>query len=132
MDSSWTDVFVYGTLLKGESNHAYLEGGMRIGADALTGFQMFDLGSFPMIVPFSHSSPVVIVGERYRIPIKILPQLDELEDHPHFYRRQWLTLDSGAEAWVYVGQAALTQGSRLLAGGDWRGRDGHSDGPHPS
>jgi gamma-glutamylcyclotransferase (GGCT)/AIG2-like uncharacterized protein YtfP len=132
MNSSWTNVFVYGTLLQGESNHAYLEGGIRIGDDGLTGFQMFDLGSFPMIVLISPFSQGVIVGERYRIPIKILPRLDELEDHPHFYRRQWLTLDSGAEAWVYVGQAALTQGSRLLTGGDWRGRDVQTDGSYPS
>ncbi|NJM00214.1 MAG: gamma-glutamylcyclotransferase [Synechococcaceae cyanobacterium SM2_3_2] len=122
MEASWTDVFVYGTLLKGESNHAYLKDGIPSGADRLTGFQMFDLGSFPMIVPISPSSLRGIVGERYRIPIKILSRLDELEDHPHFYRRQWLTLDSGTEAWVYVGQAALTKGSRLLAGGDWRAR----------
>ena len=122
MDSSWTNIFVYGTLLKRESNHAYLEDGIRIGEDALTGFQMFDLGSFPMIVPSSHSFPVVIVGEHYRIPIQILPRLDDLEEHPHYYQRQWLTLDSGAEAWVYVGKVALTQGSRLLMGGDWRAR----------
>ncbi len=134
--ADWTDVFVYGTLLQGESNHFYLESGIRVGDDTLAGFWMFDLGPYPMIVAqtdlpqLSGSQPTqiktltqgIISGEHYRIPVSLLARLDDLEDHPHEYRRQWVRLGSGSEAWVYVGRVDLIKGSQVMASGHWRQR----------
>lgn len=128
----WTEVFVYGTLLQEQSNHLYLASGIRVGTDTLMGFWMFDLGSYPMIVaaadlpqPTRSQLPPtqgIIIGELYRIPVSLLPQLDDLEDHPREYRRQWVRLGSGSQAWVYVGRADLIKGSEAILSGDWRQR----------
>ncbi len=132
----WTEVFVYGTLLPEESNHFYLESGIRVGVDTLAGFWMFDLGPYPMIIAQadlpqfagSQSTQIktqtqgIIIGEHYRIPVSLLARLDDLEDHPHEYRRQWVRLGSGSEAWVYVGRVELIKGSQVIASGHWRQR----------
>lgn len=137
----WTEMFVYGTLLQAESNHFYLASGIRVGADTLTGFWMFDLGPYPMIVAqtdlpqparsqtiqsqltqIKTQAQGIIIGEHYRIPVSLLPRLDDLEDHPHQYRRQWVRLGTGSEAWVYVGRVDLIGGSQVVASGNWRQR----------
>ena len=37
-------VFVYGTLMKNQRNHGYLEDAIYIGDGVLNGYQMYDLG----------------------------------------------------------------------------------------
>lgn len=120
----WIPLFVYGSLLRGEFNHHYLKGAQFQGSDHLVGFQMFDLGPYPMLIAGQNLDPQLpipepIGGERYGIPPSLLLVLDELEEHPEVYRRQWLQLVSGAWAWVYVGTQLGIPAPRV-SGGDWR------------
>lgn len=99
-------VFVYGTLLAGKTNHSYLVDAVFIGPDRLLGADLYDLGSYPMIIP----GQGIVCGEVYGITAHILGQLDELEDHPDLYQRKLTPLESGRMAWVYWGSLAQVAG----------------------
>ncbi len=119
MDSrAWTQVFVYGSLLQGEENHHFLQSARCLGEDRLLGLRLYHLGRYPMIC----WGPGWVKGERYQISLQLLSLLDELEDHPHVYRREWLQLQSGTHAWIYVGRPEMVQGYPHLPEGDWRQR----------
>ncbi len=110
------NVFVYGTLLRGESNHQCLAGAQLLGVDRLGAAQLFDLGNYPMILP----GDGWVGGELYRISSVTLKKLDILEEHPDYYQRDLVTLESGCLAWVYWGQASLVVGHPLIASGFWQ------------
>ncbi len=112
----YTPLFVYGTLMQGEPNHGLLRTAKLIAEDALQGACLYDLGPYPMILLESGC----VYGERYYIPLNLLPAIDDLEEHPEVYQRQWLQLLSGESAWVYVGQARFTQGCPPIRTGRWR------------
>ncbi len=118
-------LFVYGTLMRGESNHGLLRSARFVAEDILPGAQLYDLGPYPMIL----QEPGQVYGERYLIPLNVLSAIDDLEDHPKVYQRQWLQLVSGEFAWVYMGQPQLTQGYSVIASGQWRYRVILSSGP---
>lgn len=87
-------VFVYGTLKKGEPNHYWL-------TSADNGFAKFECNGstdtkFPLIVatkfniPFLLNVPNIghnINGEIYSVDEKMFGNLDELEDYPKLYDR---------------------------------------------
>ncbi len=112
------DIFVYGTLLRGESNDHWLVGAEFLGVDRLGAAQLFNLGNYPMIVP----GKGWVKGELYRISPAILQKLDILEEHPDYYQRNLVTLESGCRAWVYWGQAGLVVDHPLVVSGFWRDR----------
>ncbi len=121
-DVDSTEIFVYGSLLQGESNHAYLKSAVFVALDSLDRAQLFDLGAYPMLL-WGDGIEGTVYGERYQIPLSLLPLLDELEDHPTVYQRRWLRLYSGQEAWVYVGQPSFTRNRPQLIHGSWRNRE---------
>jgi gamma-glutamylcyclotransferase (GGCT)/AIG2-like uncharacterized protein YtfP len=112
------DIFVYGTLLQGESNHGLLADAEFLGIDRLTNAQIFDLGDYPMIVP----GEGLVLGEVYRISPAILQKLDILEEHPDYYQRGLAILQSGCNALVYWGRAELVAGCSVITSGSWRDR----------
>ena len=78
-------VFVYGTLLRGRSNHrGYLRGCPCIGCGILEGFDMYNVGSFPAIVPGEGR----VRGELYRVNRRTLERLDMLEGNGSLYVRR--------------------------------------------
>jgi len=88
-------VFVYGSLLAGEHNHArYLDGARFVGGATIAGFTMVSFGGFPAIV----AGPHAVRGEIYEVNDEELVALDRLEGTPHFYTRELVTaeLDDGA------------------------------------
>jgi gamma-glutamylcyclotransferase (GGCT)/AIG2-like uncharacterized protein YtfP len=115
------DVFVYGTLLRGQSNHHWLGNAKFLGADAIDQACLIDLGEYPMLRPGTDR----ILGEVYQVSDKILADLDELEEHPIVYQRALATLVSDRLAWVYWGQAAYALGHPIIAGGSWRDHFGN-------
>ena len=78
-------VFVYGTLLQGERNHDfYLSESSYSGKAHITGFDMYDIGCFPGIVP----GDSMVKGELYVISKATLSELDYLEGEGSLYVRR--------------------------------------------
>jgi molybdenum cofactor guanylyltransferase len=113
-----TIIFVYGTLLAGESNHRLLANAEFLGADSLANAQLYDLGEYPMILP----GVGIVVGEVYRVTAEILAELDVLEEHPQVYFRGQIILESGRSSQVYWGRSQYTINCPGITCGDWRQR----------
>lgn len=113
-------VFVYGTLLRGESNHHLLAGAHFLGEDATApGFELRDFGAFPAMLAAGTGT---VAGEVYVVDDATLTVLDRLEDHPSFYRRTPITLASGADAEAYLLEARQAHGRARIPSGTWRDR----------
>ncbi len=95
-------IFVYGTLLKGQRNyHHYLSPREPVSKGTLEGYALYDLGTFPGIVP----SEEKVKGEVYLVDSKELASIDRLEGEGNLYlrEREKIELSSGIkiEAFVY-------------------------------
>ena len=112
------EVFVYGTLLRGESNHHRLAGSTFLGNDSLCYTVLFDQGMYPILRPGSG----IVFGERWSVSTATLSDLDQLEGHPVWYQRVFETLDSGAQAWVYLGSESMVRGLSVIPDGNWKTR----------
>jgi gamma-glutamylcyclotransferase (GGCT)/AIG2-like uncharacterized protein YtfP len=108
-------VFVYGTLLDGESNHQWLQDSPKIGDTIISKFQMHDMGAFPALVE-NETSLSKIVGEVYEITDEVLKMLDRLEGFPGFYDRKLITTEFG-DAWVYYNNKSKNR--PVIESGDW-------------
>lgn len=103
------DLFVYGSLMQGEANHARLGGASLIGAArSEPRFELVDLGPYPGMVAGGRYS---VVGELYRVDAATVARLDAFEGHPGHFRRSPIRLADGRPAQAY-----------LLARRDARGR----------
>jgi gamma-glutamylaminecyclotransferase len=112
-------LFVYGSLLSGESNHARLAGTRRIGTARTTAdYDLVDLGHYPALL---EAGATAVHGELYEVDLSTLAILDEFEGHPSLYRRTTLRLEGGAHAEGYVLEAkGLAHKDRIILDGDWR------------
>ena len=81
---SHRNVFVYGTLLKGEANHRYLENSTLLGTSVIEGYDLYDVGWYPAIVP----GDSLIIGELYNVAKSDIPAIDRLEGEGSLYRKQ--------------------------------------------
>jgi molybdenum cofactor guanylyltransferase len=114
-----TIIFVYGTLLVGESNHSSLAAAEFLGIDRLQNADLYDLGEYPMMLPGEGT----VTGEVYRVTADTLTELDILEEHPEIYFRGQIILESGRSSQVYWGRSQHTVNCPGIACGDWRLRD---------
>ncbi|KAF0814336.1 Gamma-glutamylcyclotransferase family protein YtfP [Andreprevotia sp. IGB-42] len=109
-------VFVYGTLKRGYSNHHWLEGAHFLGHAHTTARYALYAVSYPFLSDDLALYPVE--GELYAVSDAGLLRLDVLEQHPDDYCRREITvqLASGdqAVAWAYFHPAP--QGKLLAAG----------------
>lgn len=96
-----SNLFVYGTLKKGKSNHQVLKYGdaQFIQNDSVDG-QLWFLGhtSFPYLTLGNGE----VKGEVYKINKALLLSLDRLEGHPHHYLRTKTTTKLGIPVNVYI------------------------------
>jgi gamma-glutamylcyclotransferase (GGCT)/AIG2-like uncharacterized protein YtfP len=113
---SMTELFVYGTLLRGQANHHWLQNSEFLGEDFLPNGCLFDLGAYPMLL----SGSDLIAGEVYSITPQILADLDRLEEHPTVYWREPVILHSGRTAQVYWGRPLWTKDRPQIPGGSWK------------
>lgn len=96
-------IFVYGTLLKGQSNYerylAPLEPVMR---GTIEGFNMFDLGAFPAVI----YGDDIVKGEIYKVSWNMLDRIDRLEGEGVLYKKEKVKVKSyeydEVEAYVYL------------------------------
>ena len=112
-------IFVYGTLLRGESNHREL-GPARFVADACTEprYELVSLGHYPALL--EHGSDAVR-GEIFDVPEEWLGHLDLFEDVPTLYERKRITL-TNSDAIAYVMRRDVASGAPRIPSGDWRAR----------
>ncbi|GCD08774.1 gamma-glutamylcyclotransferase family protein [Clostridium tagluense] len=97
-------VFVYGTLMSGNSNHErYLSKARFVGDAIAEGFALYDLGSYPGII---HSENDNVKGQLYIIDSRILRELDILEEEGSLYIKKLINVvnykNETQEAYVYV------------------------------
>lgn len=97
-------VFVYGTLMKGNSNYKrFLSNAKFIGEFIAEDFALYDLGSYPGII---HSKIDKVKGELYSIDSNILRKLDRLEGEGSLYIRKLISVvndnNETQEAYIYV------------------------------
>ncbi|MFV8833648.1 gamma-glutamylcyclotransferase [Aquisalimonas sp.] len=108
-------IFVYGTLRRGGSNHRLLQDARLLG-EHLTDpvFAMLDIGPYPGVVPGGQTA---VRGEVYVVTPARFRELDALEDYPRTYTRRPLTTPWG-DAWIYLYRP---RGQRLpqVSSGDW-------------
>ncbi|MGE0325889.1 MAG: gamma-glutamylcyclotransferase [Polyangiaceae bacterium] len=116
-----TRVFVYGTLLANEPNHRLLRDARFIArARTAPRFTLLDMGPFPGMIDVGDSA---IGGEVYDVTERILRALDRLESHPHFFRRQWITLGDRSHAQAYLLRTEHRRDYSVIPSGNWRRRN---------
>lgn len=74
-------VFVYGTLMRGEGNHDYLNNSTCLSKATAEGYDMYDVGWYPAIIPGDN----LIIGELYQVPKDDMASIDMLEGEGHLY-----------------------------------------------
>jgi gamma-glutamylcyclotransferase (GGCT)/AIG2-like uncharacterized protein YtfP len=116
-DKSQPLLFVYGSLKRGQRAHHLLQGLPWLGQAWLPGACLHDLGPFPMAVLGEGR----IQGELYGVGESDLAALDRYEAAPRLYQRQWLSLEDGRGAWVYLGRPHQVRHVAPLASGCWLG-----------
>ncbi|VDM46413.1 unnamed protein product [Toxocara canis] len=131
-------VFVYGTLKTGEPNCEVMRN-PKTGEHRLVGCAR-TVTRYPLLVASKYNIPFCleqpgtghrIRGEVYEVDDVKMNALDQLEAHPHFYRRQLqqVEMDSGQMlmAWIYLLPSwkpeLLQEGSEFMD-------DYTSQGPH--
>lgn len=112
------NIFVYGTLRKGQHAHGLIKDDVIFVADTvMPGMLMYNIGggAFPGLKQGSG----LVHGEVYKITGASLPaRLDRYEGYPDLYQRMQLQTESGDMAWVYVFNRDVKE-SQLIASGDW-------------
>ena len=94
-------VFVYGTLMKGETNHGFLRHSTFLAKTVIEGYDMYNVGLFPAII----AGDGLIIGEVYSVPVEDMPSIDSLEGEGSLYAKKCarVTLNGKTEfAFVYV------------------------------
>ena len=131
-------LFVYGTLLRGESRFSLLEPfGLQCALMATTRGRLVDLDAFPGLLAGENGGDLV-QGEflRFRDIGGVLRRLDHVEGFNGFgrpgslYRRDLIEVDVGdgriRRAWTYRLEEFPTD-ARLIPSGDWRKHQGRRE-----
>ena len=118
-------VGVYGSLRKGLHNHRLLDKSTLVGTfQTLPEYTMYDLGSYPAIIPKGNTS---IFIEVYSITETVLENLDELEGYHSFnslnnhYNRRKIESPYGP-MYIYFYNDLLNyiQKNKVVESGDWK------------
>ena len=111
---------MYGSLLRGEHNHARMEGAAFLGeARTEAAFELVDLGPYPAMVRGGRTQ---VLGELYAVPPGLLVALDALEEHPLVYRRSRIRLETGRQVEAYLWPSGRAAALPRIPVGSWRDR----------
>ncbi|MGC4378650.1 gamma-glutamylcyclotransferase [Fictibacillus sp. Mic-4] len=119
------NVFVYGTLRKGEKYHHYLKTAKRLEENCWTYGKLYDTGcGYPAMIIDRVQK---VVGEVYEVDGPTLKALDQLEGYNQTgeeerYDRiiQTIYTEKGSiEAFVYVMKEGQVMRERFILDGDW-------------
>jgi gamma-glutamylaminecyclotransferase len=114
-------LFVYGSLLKGQSNHGRLMGSRWIAACRTEpSYTLVDLGDYPALL---EGGTMCVAGEVYEVDNATLASIDAFEGHPGLYKRSPVRLEGGETVVGYLLRCAeLARGRAVVESGDWRAR----------
>jgi gamma-glutamylcyclotransferase (GGCT)/AIG2-like uncharacterized protein YtfP len=113
-------LFVYGTLRRGESNHAELASARFVGtARTAPLYDLVDLGAYPGLV---EGGSTAVHGELHEVEDRELPRLDAFEEVPTLYERKRVQL-SDSSVTAYVMPRAVAGTAPRIASGDWCQRE---------
>ncbi len=113
-------LFVYGSLLGGERDHALLASAEPLGkARTEAAYTLIDLGVYAALV---EGGKVAIAGELYRIDRKLRFALDVKRECPILFQRIKIRLEDGTQAEAYAMREEQVRGKRRLSHGDFRRR----------
>jgi len=122
-------VFVYGTLLTGESNHAIIAPYVLAVAPGHVRGWLYDVGEYPALVLDDDGQE--IEGEWLELSDEALVPMDELEgyggvDADNDYERVLVSdsRNAGQSGWIYVWRDS--RGCRRIEDGSWRRYHGRS------
>ena len=100
------NVFVYGTLMRGERAARMLSEGNYKGEYVLKDYAMYDLGPFPGI---KEKPGEKVLGEVFEVSDSVIPQLDAYEGEGDLYKRIPVSVESDKQSledvlvYVYLG-----------------------------
>lgn len=99
-DGPGTFVFVYGTLKRGNSNAAVLEGAHFVDVATVENYGLTSGGGFPYAIP---AEGMQVHGELYEVDEETFQRLDRLEGFPWHYTRDLVNVvGTDTQAWIYV------------------------------
>ena len=94
-------VFVYGTLMKGETNHDFLQNATFLDKTVIEGYDMYKVGWYPAII----DGEGLAIGEVYGVPVEDMPSIDSLEGEGSLYEKRCVRITVNGVpdfAFVYV------------------------------
>ncbi|MBI4956621.1 MAG: gamma-glutamylcyclotransferase [Myxococcales bacterium] len=113
-------IFIYGTELPGEPDHALLAGAVLLGpARTAPGYALVELVGFAGLVAEGQGE---VTGELWEMPYETLRGLDVRREVGRLFQRRHVRLADGSDAEAYVLETDQVRGKRRVRGGDWRAR----------
>lgn len=114
------ELFVYGTLMRGEHHHDVIAGAELIGeAATLPAYELVLIDYFPAMLA---GGSTAVHGELYRVDAATLARLDVLEEVPDYYVRVRIELAGGGRADTYLMPRERASAARPIPSGSFRGR----------
>ncbi len=111
--------FVYGTLKKGFPNDPILKG-IRFEKGHVIDYEMYGKTYY---YPFVMKGKGIVHGEiYYNVPKITITELDILEGHPNFYKREQCIVhtESGeTAAWIYLNPESAREHGGKIKSGNW-------------
>ena len=112
-------IFIYGTLLRGETAHDLIKGARFLGeARTEPAYALVGVDWYPGLVSGRRS----VAGELYAVDPDLLAALDDFEDHPELFVRSPIRLADGSAAETYVLREERAADLPRLATDSWRAR----------
>lgn len=112
------ELFVYGTLMRGGHHHDVMEGAEWIAdAETLPVYELVLIDYFPAMVT---DGTTRVRGELYYVDHALLSRLDALEEVPHYYVRERISLADGRPADTYLMPRERVALATPIPSGDFR------------